>query len=134
MRSGRLIQSGTLSDVWQHPADADTARFLGYASVLSGPEALSLTDAASLPPADVVALRRSALSVSPDGPLAGTVVAAALSPEQIRLTIEVDGLGVLDAVSRTDVPTPVPGQRVRLDVDVTRLALVGAPGNPLDPR
>jgi thiamine transport system ATP-binding protein len=134
MRAGRLIQSGTLSDVWQHPADADTARFLGYASVLSGAAALALTDAAQLSPAEVVALRRSALTVSGDGPLAGQVVAAALSPEMVRLTVDVEGIGVLDAVSRTDVPTPVPGQRVLLEVDVTRIALVGSAGKPLDRR
>ena len=112
MRAGRLVQAGTLSDVWQHPADADTARFLGYASVLSGAPAQALITAAGLPPGDVVALRRSALTVSASGQLAGTVLGAALSPEMVRLTIDVDELGVLDAVSRTDVPTPVPGQRV----------------------
>ena len=50
MRAGRLVQAGTLSDVWQHPADADTARFLGYASVLSGAPAQALITAAGLPP------------------------------------------------------------------------------------
>ena len=40
MQRGRLVQAGTLSEVWQHPADGDTARFLGYASVLSGAPAL----------------------------------------------------------------------------------------------
>ena len=134
MRAGRLVQAGRLSDVWQHPADADTARFLGYASVLSGEAAQALITAARLPPGDVVALRRSALTVAGTGQLAGTVLGAALSPEMVRLTIDVDNIGVLDAVSRTDVPTPVPGQRVSLEVDVTRLALVGIERNPVDRR
>src|SRR5699024_9730318 len=30
MRSGHLVQQGTPAQVWGEPADADTARFLGY--------------------------------------------------------------------------------------------------------
>jgi len=140
MRTGRLVQAGTLSEVWQHPADAETARVLGYAAILSGDRAAALARAAGIPPVAEVALRRSALTVaasgSPDGPpegcLTGTVVGAALGPDQVRLTVDVDGLGLLDAVARSDVPTPGPGERVRLEVDVTRLAPVAAAGNPLD--
>ncbi len=141
MQGGRLVQSGTLADVWQHPADADTARFLGYAAVLSGERALRITSAAGLAsgrasglgPEPVVALRRSALTVVLEGPLSGTVIGAALSPDQVRLTVEVDGLGVLDAIALSGVPTPLPGQRVQLAVDVTRIAIVGGSSNPLDP-
>ena len=39
MRAGRLVQSGTLEEVWRRPADAETARFLGYAAVVTGPSA-----------------------------------------------------------------------------------------------
>ncbi len=39
MRAGRIVQSGTLEEVWRHPADDETARFLGYAAVVTGPAA-----------------------------------------------------------------------------------------------
>ena len=42
MRAGRIVQAGTLDEVWRHPADAETARFLGYARVLDPPTAQRL--------------------------------------------------------------------------------------------
>ena len=36
MRAGRLVQSGTVDEVWRAPVDAEAARFLGYATVLEG--------------------------------------------------------------------------------------------------
>ncbi|CAM5688796.1 ABC transporter ATP-binding protein OS=Streptomyces alboniger OX=132473 GN=CP975_25955 PE=4 SV=1 [Streptomyces alboniger] len=33
MRDGRIAQSGTPLDVWQHPADEFVARFLGFDNV-----------------------------------------------------------------------------------------------------
>src|SRR5690606_32423871 len=64
MREGRIVQSGTVDNVWRHPHDSWTARFLGYASVLSGEAALRLR--AHVDPQATwteVALRRSALQV-----------------------------------------------------------------------
>jgi thiamine transport system ATP-binding protein len=129
MRSGRLVQSGSLAEVWRHPADAETARFLGYASVLEGARAGRLAEAAGLTAvgerAGVLALRRSALKVDPDGALVGRVLSGALAPDRVRLRVEIEGLGELDAVGRSDVPLPPPGERVHLAVDVSRVAVVG---------
>ncbi len=36
MRRGRVVQSGTVDEVWRSPVDAEAARFLGYATVLEG--------------------------------------------------------------------------------------------------
>ena len=36
MRDGSMVQDGNLEEVWGHPADAWTARFLGYATVVEG--------------------------------------------------------------------------------------------------
>lgn len=146
MRAGRLVQHGPIASVWQHPADPETAQFLGYARVLTGEQAAELLAAAGIPaPAGEsvvplpVALRRSALRVAHDGPLRGTVLSARTTPDLIRLDVEVSGLGVLDAVA------PLPGTRglrtqdaaaamevgvgaeVRLAVDATRLAQIGVP-------
>ena len=134
MRAGRLVQEGVTADVWRAPADAPTALFLGYARVLEG-EAARRVLAAARPAVAAeagceVAVRRSALVVDEAGGLAGTVVSARATPDQIRLVVDVDGVGVLDAVAgaehRADLH-PGPGDRVGLRVDADRLAVVPAP-------
>ena len=125
MRAGRVVQSGTVDEVWRGPADAEAARFLGYATVLEP------VDARRVLGRDVgrpVALRRSALRVDPTGPLAGEVLEARVTPDVVRLRVAVRGLGEVPAVA------PLPGsggravavgEEVRLVVDVTRTAPVG---------
>jgi thiamine transport system ATP-binding protein len=121
MRDGRIVQQGDIAQVWRAPADAETALFLGYARVLSGAPAAALLRAAELPTAPAVAVRRSALVVAASGPLSGTVVSGRVTPEQIRLVVDVDGIGELDAVARLD-SHPGAGDRVALVVDASRLA------------
>ena len=52
------------------------------------------------------------------------MVAARVTPEQVRLVVDVDGVGELDAVAPPD-QHPGIGQRVRLSVDATRTAPLG---------
>ena len=126
MRSGRIVQAGDLGEVWRAPADAQTALFLGYATVLDGARAVRLLAQAGLAAADVVALRRSALALDPEGPLRGRVEEARATPDQVRLRVHVDGVGDLDAVAPLDAHCGA-GDDVRLRVDRTRLAVVGRP-------
>jgi thiamine transport system ATP-binding protein len=125
MREGRIVQQGDIAAVWRAPADPETALFLGYARVLSGPPAGVLLRAAGLSEAPAVAVRRSALVVAGDGPLTGTVVSGRVTPEQIRLVVDVDGVGEVDAVARLDTH-PGAGDRVSLVVDPSRLAVTPA--------
>jgi thiamine transport system ATP-binding protein len=126
MRAGRVVQQGTVDDVWRAPADAESARFLGYATVLTGAAAHRVQRAAGVArPADQLALRRSALRVAPDGPLTGRVLAARTTPEVVRLRLDVDGVGEVDAVA--DLPgaggaVPGLGTAVPLVADLTRAA------------
>jgi thiamine transport system ATP-binding protein len=150
LRGGRLIQQGTLDEVWAHPADAEAAAFLGYATVLRGEAAARVL--AALPgssaqvavpaaglrtqlagpeagpesgPGLAVALRRSALRVDAEGSLEGRVVEARLTPELTRLVVDVAGLGVLPAVAGgSRAEAPVPGELVRIVIDPSRLAVV----------
>jgi thiamine transport system ATP-binding protein len=123
MRGGRIVQQGDIAAVWRAPADAETALFLGYARVLEGAAGGVLLRAAGLSDADAaVAVRRSALVVADSGPVAGTVVSARVTPEQIRLVVDVDGIGELDAVARLDTH-PATGDRVSMVVDASRLAV-----------
>jgi thiamine transport system ATP-binding protein len=122
MRAGRIVQAGDLAEVWAHPVDAWAARFLGYAGVLTGAEAAALR--AVIDPGATwteVALRRSALVVDASGPLSGVVLAARVTPEQVRLELDVEGLGPIAAVSDPAQPAVV-GQRVRIAVRTDRLA------------
>jgi thiamine transport system ATP-binding protein len=124
MRNGEVVQQGPIDQVWRAPTDPETALFLGYAHVLTGDAAAALLAATGREPAPAVAIRRSALTVVAAGPLAGTVRSSRITPEQIRLEIDVDRVGLVNAVSPLD-RHPGPGERVELAVDPTRLAVIG---------
>ena len=106
MRDGPDRPAGPVADVWAAPADPETALFLGYARVLHGAAAARLV--ARAPTRSP--LRRSALTLDDDGPLAGRVVSARATPEQVRLVVDVDGLGEVDAVAPLD-RHPAAGRR-----------------------
>jgi thiamine transport system ATP-binding protein len=127
MRDGRLVQQGTLAEVWTHPVDAWSARFLGYRTVLTGDAAVVVRGVVD-PDATwtAVALRRSALRVADDGPLRALVVAGRATPELTRLELDVEGLGVLDGVAEPGAGVR-PGDRVRLAIDPSRLAPLTRP-------
>ena len=129
MRHGRLVQAGTVDEVWHAPADAEAARFLGYATVLEGDDARRILAAGGAPGTDgPVAVRRSALRQSTDGPLRGRVTAARITPETVRLAVDVLGIGELPAVADLPgegSPAVAVGDDVRLVVDLTRTARLG---------
>jgi thiamine transport system ATP-binding protein len=125
MRSGRIVQAGPIADVWRAPADAETALFLGYARVLEGAAATDLLAAAGLPDAPAIAVRRSALSATDDGILAGQVTEVRTTPGQLRLVCRT-ALGDLDAVAPLDRRL-APGDAVRLRLDATRMAPLPGP-------
>jgi thiamine transport system ATP-binding protein len=126
MRDGRLVQTGTVEDVWRSPVDAEAARFLGYATVLDGEAARRVLAAGgATDTTGQVALRRSALVLGFDGPLRGTVRSARATPGTVRLTVDVEGVGEVDAVTgpgRPGAAAPGVGHDVRLVVDLTRTA------------
>ena len=127
MRAGRVVQEGPIAEVWREPVDPETALFLGYARVFRDAAAAALLAAAGRPAAAAVAVRRSALTVDAHGELTGVVRSSRATPEQIRLVVDVPGVGEADAVAPLD-SHPAVGQPVRLAVDPGRLAVwVGAP-------
>ncbi|MGZ5417265.1 MAG: ABC transporter ATP-binding protein [Nocardioides sp.] len=125
MRAGRVVQSGTLDEVWRGPVDGEVAAFLGYATVLTGAPAARVLEAGGTARVSdgAVALRRSALRVSADGPLHGRVLEARVTPEVLRLVVDVDGVGEVHAVAEQDSPVRV-ADDVRLQVDVGRIAVL----------
>ena len=135
MRDGAVVQEGTTADVWARPADAATALFLGYARVLTGAAARTVLAAAGRPPADAIAVRRSALAArragsgAADGGLAATVRAVRATPDEVRLVVDVDGVGEADAVGAPGW-LPAPGDAVLLRVDPARLAVLPSAPTP----
>ncbi len=121
MRAGAVVQEGPIDDVWRHPVDAETALFLGYARVVHGDAAARVARAAGLPAVPALALRRSALAVAAGGALAGTVLSSRITPEQVRIEVDADDIGVVDAVAPLDAH-PAVGVRVTLSADPTRMA------------
>ncbi len=126
MRAGRLVQEGLTPQVWAHPADADTARFLGFDTVLSG-SAAELVGASSSAGLQL-ALRRGALRIDPAGPLSGIVRSAQRAREGVNVLVELDGLPAGPALPAVARPTlsVVQGQRVRVSVDADHLVRVGS--------
>ena len=141
MRAGRLVQEGPTPEVWAHPADAQTAIFLGYDTVLVGPAADRLASwwdsivgqatpvdaagtAVASAPALGFALRREALRIEARGDVDGVVRSTQRARDGIRAVVEVDGIGSLPAVA--DFQTAcAPGQRVSLRLDGDHVVPVG---------
>ncbi len=133
MREGRIVQAGTLEEVWSRPVDGWTAAFLGYATVLTGDQAARLRElVAPGEPWESVALRRSALRVDPSGPLTARVEEARVTPDQIRLQLDVDGAGSLPGVADPGSDVRV-GARVRVSIDTSRIALIPSDLSGVEP-
>jgi len=118
MDSGRIRQVGTPTAVWRHPVDAWVARFVGYTTVLPAGHGVPGIDDGpiALRPAALVADRQSAGST---GRLTGTVLSARPTPDTVRLTVDLPGAGVVQAISET---LPAVGDIVALSVDRTGTA------------
>ncbi len=143
MAEGRLVQEGPTVDVWRSPVDADVARFLGYAAVLTGPVAIRLLELAGAPaphgsrsgptatrpgepapPGDVeVAMRRTALRVDPEGVIEGLVQSVSAARDMARITVQVQGIGALEGIAGLDERLE-PGDAVRLTLDPAGLAVL----------
>ena len=137
MQAGRILQAGTLDEVWRHPVSGEAALLLGYPTILSGEPARLLAKAGDHEdPASVgeIALRRSALRVADEGPLGGRVVAATLTPDVVRLRVQVEGLGEMHAVAAQDADVRI-DHDVCLRVDLARTAVLPglSPARGADP-
>lgn len=120
MKAGQIVTQGTLEEVWGHPPDAWTARFLGYASVLDETQMAALGLGR---PGHQLAIRRSALVVDPAGELSGVVEMVSATPDVVRLQVAVREVGVVPAVAGVGEQFRI-GTEVRLRLDETKLALV----------
>jgi thiamine transport system ATP-binding protein len=100
MRAGRVVQVATPDELWAHPHDADTARFLGLANV---------DDDEAIRP-EAVSVRRA------DGDGDGVVERVTRTGALVRLVVRLDDERRLVAVAAA-VDHPAAGDRVDVDVD-----------------
>ncbi len=129
MRAGKVVQEGPTGDVWAHPVDAEAAQFLGYASVLDAAAGAVLLGEEGAP---ALAVRRSALAARPGvtagpGTLAARVLSVAATPDEVRLVVDLAGVGEVPAVGAPGW-LPEPGDEVAIAVDRSRIAVL--PGAP----
>jgi thiamine transport system ATP-binding protein len=99
MRAGRIVQVATPDELWAHPVDADTARFVGLANV----------DAAEAIRPEAVTVRRS-----DDGN--GMVESAARTGPTVELVVRLDDGRRLEAIVAS-LEHPAVGDRVDVEVD-----------------
>jgi thiamine transport system ATP-binding protein len=126
MQDGRVLQAGTLDEVWRGPVSGEVALLLGYPTILDGERARVLAAAGGLPSPDTaaaIALRRSALRVDDGGTLGGRVLTATLTPDVVRLRVLVESLGEMHAVADHDSAVRI-DEQVRLAVDMSRTAVL----------
>jgi thiamine transport system ATP-binding protein len=102
MREGQVVQHGTADELWAHPADEDTARFLGLANVRDGtvirPEAITVRRAEGAQASE------------------GVIESARRHGPTVYLTVRLDDGTPLDAAV-TSLDHPIPGERVSLEID-----------------
>lgn len=117
MLDGRIAQEGDTVDVWRAPVSREVAEFIGYETFLSAVAADALLDRRrGVRDSDaVLALRRSALRVDPEGEVTGVVRRAVTVSDAVHLQVEVDGLGEVGALA--DDPHHHAGDEVRLALD-----------------
>ena len=100
MRAGRVVQVATPDELWAHPHDADTARFLGLANV-EGVEVIR---------PEAVSVRRA------EGDGNGVVERVTRTGALVRLVVRLDDERRLEAAVAT-VDHPAAGDRVDVEVD-----------------
>ncbi|KUG58474.1 ABC transporter [Serinicoccus chungangensis] len=127
MLDGRIAQEGDAVEVWRQPVSREVASFVGYDTILepTSTERRSWLPTASPgvagrgpgadPASSVVALRRSALRVDPEGELRGVVRRVVTVSDALHLEVDVEGVGRMPALAADRGPEV--GDDVRLTVD-----------------
>jgi thiamine transport system ATP-binding protein len=106
MDAGHLLQIAKPAVLWRSPADRRVARFLGYRWFVAA-------SAIGLPGEQLVGLRPDSLLVDSGGPLTARVVATRFTRGGTTLTVELSGVGAVEARAPGTADVPV-GSVVRL--------------------
>ncbi|CAL9437997.1 ABC transporter ATP-binding protein [Streptomyces sp. enrichment culture] len=133
MRDGRIAQSGTPVEVWQRPADAFVARFLGFENVVTATVAGTAADSpwGKLPVPDgsaqggrTVLVRPAGVRLVPaDQGLSCTVTARTFKGSHVAVHLQpADGPRLEAACALRDAPEP--GASVGVEFDAAEIAVL----------
>ncbi|MDN3264274.1 ABC transporter ATP-binding protein [Streptomyces sp. CSDS2] len=133
MRDGRIAQSGTPVEVWQRPADAFVARFLGFENVVPATVAGTAADSpwGKLPVPDgsaqgsrTVLVRPAGVRLVPAGQgLSCTVTARTFKGSHVAVHLQpADGPRLEAACALRDAPEP--GAPVGVEFDAAEIAVL----------
>jgi thiamine transport system ATP-binding protein len=120
LRDGRVVQCDTPAELWRAPRDEWVARFLGLGPALDATIADGAAttqwgtlriDTGAVSGAARIVLRPDALSLAPDGSLAGTVADVGFRGARLRARVVLDGGPALDVPVAADT-LPAVGSRV----------------------
>jgi len=103
MRAGRVVQAATPDRLWERPADAWVARFLGHANVEEQDDRALVT-------------RPEAVLVERDAQGDAAVVSAERRGPLVRLRVRLADGRVLESVT-TGIDHPRPGETVAVEID-----------------
>ncbi|MFE7959578.1 ABC transporter ATP-binding protein [Streptomyces sp. NPDC057413] len=134
MRDGRIAQSGTPLEVWQHPADAFVARFLGFDNVVEASVAGEAADTpwGKLPVPDGSPQGRRDLLVRPSGVrltdaaggLRCTVTARTFRGTHVAVHLQPEDAPRLEAACALR-EAPEVGDTVGVTFDVAEIVVLG---------
>jgi ABC-type Fe3+/spermidine/putrescine transport system ATPase subunit len=121
LNAGKIAQIGTPGDLYQHPASAFVARFLGMNNIFSA-RALraKLKSSTDLPSADAgILLRPDGISIGDQGPAAlrGTLRSAEFQGSFHRLSVELPDLGIVEFELPAGASLPKIGDKVSISFD-----------------
>ncbi|MFF4541265.1 ABC transporter ATP-binding protein [Streptomyces aureus] len=139
MRDGRIAQSGTPLEVWQRPADAFVARFLGFDNVVEATVGASTADTpwGPVPVPGGFAQGPGTLLVRPAGVrlvaagegLRCTVAARTFRGTHVAVQLQPEGAPRLEAACDLR-DAPEPGDVVGVRFDAAEVVVLGAPDAP----
>jgi iron(III) transport system ATP-binding protein len=139
MRQGRLVQTGTPSDIYRHPADAEAARFFCDMNEMPGRvrSGLAETPLGSFPAAGreegetaLVMLRPQAFSVAPDGVgPEGFILASRFLGDATVLSVIFKGLEAPLTIRMPAALTPRQGTSLAFAVDPAQVLVFTADGS-----
>jgi putative spermidine/putrescine transport system ATP-binding protein len=132
MRAGRLEQLAAPAEIYQRPASAFVADFVGLSNRLPGVVADSFFEAlgSRLPlispaaaGAAVGLVRPEAVTVVPSASGNGSVVTSSFLGPTSRVTVAVGDVTVVGQVASSDLPSLTPGTRVQVSLAPVPVAL-----------
>ncbi|MFF7884268.1 ABC transporter ATP-binding protein [Streptomyces sp. NPDC020794] len=139
MREGRIAQSGTPLEVWQHPADEFVARFLGFDNVVAATvrDRLADTPWGKVPVPEGTAQGPGTLLVRPAGvrlvdPADGlrcTVAARTFRGTHVAVQLKPEGAPPIEAACALR-EAPAPGDEVGVAFEAAEIVVLGEPSAP----